>query len=286
MKIRYRFALSKDSKSVHHTSGSTEQELNFYVDTIGYYRAYEGYYTEREGMDTYLLFYTVSGQGYLKYGGEEYRLTKGTAAIIQCREHQFYRTDSKEWEFYYIHFCGSSADKYYRMLKEEGAAFLKISNAVQFMELLKNLERWAGESGIISDIRIANSMENLFTELLVDRMNPWKEESLLAHRKAIQEIQQYIKEHYQEPITVDEMAERSSMSKYYFMRIFKKVVGMPPHEYLKCCRINESKRLLKETTYPVSQIADLTGYGNVNIYIQNFKQCVGITPLKYRKNAF
>lgn len=286
MKIRYHFALSKDSKSVHHTSGSAEHELNFYVDTIGHYRAYREYYTEREGLDAYLLFYTVSGQGYLKYGGQEYRLTRGTAAIIQCREHQFYQTDSEEWEFFYIHFSGASADKYYQMLKEQGAAFLEISDPVRFLDLLKELERWVGESGAISDIRIANCMENLFTELLVDRMNPWKDEALVVHRKAIQEIQQYIREHYQEPLTVDEMAERSSMSKYYFMRIFKKIVGMSPYEYLKCCRINESKRLLKETDYPVSQIADMTGYGNVNIYIQNFKQCVGTTPLKYRKNAF
>lgn len=98
-------------------------------------------------------------------------------------------------------------------------------------------------------------------------------------------MQQYLKSNYQKNITVDEMAAQCSMSKYHFLRIFKKIVGMPPCEYLKYCRINEAKRLLKETACPVSQIADLVGYGNVNLLIQNFRQCVGMTPLKYRKSA-
>jgi len=285
MKLKYHLALSKDSKSVHHTAG-TELELNFYMDTVGRCTAYEGYYTEREGLETYLLFYTVSGQGYLKYAEEEYQLKKGTVAIISCKEHQFYRTDSREWEFYYVHFYGSSADKYYRMLTEKGAAFLELSDPVKITECIKELEHYGEESGTLSDIRLSNVLENLFTEFLIEKLNPWKEAALRGHQEVIADISQYLKEHYHEPITIDEMAERCSMSKFHFLRIFKKIIGMSPYEYLKCCRINESKRLLKETAYSIGQIADMVGYGNVNIYIQNFRQCVGITPLKYRRSVF
>ena len=71
MRVKYHLALSKDSAGVHHTSGCTDYELNFNMDEVGHYYAYEEYYTEREGLDTYLLFYTVSGKGYLKYGSKK-----------------------------------------------------------------------------------------------------------------------------------------------------------------------------------------------------------------------
>ncbi|MBQ8640210.1 MAG: AraC family ligand binding domain-containing protein [Lachnospiraceae bacterium] len=94
------------------------------------------------GLDTYLLFYTMSGSGYLKYREEEYALTKGTLAIIQCREYQYYRTDEELWEFYFVHFYGRSADNYYQMLKERSAVFLKISNPIRMLELFQELEHW------------------------------------------------------------------------------------------------------------------------------------------------
>lgn len=286
MKLQYHYALSRDSYDVRHTSGILAKNLNFHVDSLGHYRAYPGYYTDREGLDTYLLLYTLSGQGYLEYLGEEYFLTKDTVSLISCSEHQFYRTESEEWEFKYIHFYGSSADNYYTMLRGQGAVFMSISDPIRLNELLKDLRGWASQSGGTADIRIASTMENIFAELLVEQLNPGQDKAWSLHREAILEITEYIQEHFQDEITVELLAEKVSMSKYHFIRVFKKAAGVSPYEYLKCCRINESKRLLKETDYSVSQIADMTGYKNVNIYIQSFKQCVGTTPLKYRKKAF
>ena len=285
MKLQYHYALSGDSYDVRHTSGAIAKNLNFHVDSLGHYHAYPGYYTDREGLDTYLLLFTLSGQGYLEYQEREYFLTKDTAALISCSEHQFYRTESEDWEFKYIHFYGSSADKYYEMLRSQGAVFLDISDPIRMNELLKELKSWAAQSGGAADIRTASTMENIFAELLVEQLNPKQDKAYILHRKAIMEITDYIQEHYQEEVTVDLLADKVSMSKYYFIRVFKKATGISPYEYLKCCRINESKRLLKETAYSVGQIADMTGYKNVNIYIQNFKQCVGTTPLRYRKKA-
>ena len=94
MKLQYHYALSGDSYDVRHTSGAIAKNLNFHVDSLGHYHTYPGYYTDREGLDTYLLLFTLSGQGYLEYQGQEYFMTKDTAALISCSEHQFYRTES------------------------------------------------------------------------------------------------------------------------------------------------------------------------------------------------
>ena len=285
MKLNYKMALEQNSYSVRHTSAQRESFLNFYIECVGHYYAQKAYYTEREGLDTYLLFYTLSGCGWLKYDGREHLLEKGTLAVIQCSEYQYYRTDEADWEFYFIHFYGKSADNYYQLRKKPGAFLVTPEHPFRMTELLQELEVRGAESGIISDIRIACIMENLFAEIMAAHFSPEQNPSSMMHKETIVELQKYLKERYQETITVEKMAEMCSMSKYHFLRIFKQITGISPHEYLKYCRINESKRLLTETEYPISQIADQVGYADVNRYIQNFRQCVGMTPLKYRKHS-
>lgn len=285
MKLNYTMALEKKSYSVRHTPASKDSFLNFYMECVGHYYAQEGYYTEREGLDTYLLFYTVSGCGWLKYDNREHLLEKGTLAVIQCSEYQYYCTQGSEWEFYFIHFYGKSADHYYQLRKGLGAFIVTPYQPLKMEELFRELELRGAESGMISDIRIACIMENLFAEIMEAHFSPKQDHVSVIHEEAIMKLQRYLKEHCQKLISVDQMAEMCSISKYHFLRVFKQITGMTPYEYLKYCRINESKRLLTETDYPVSQIADLVGYVDVNRYIQNFKQCVGMTPLKYRKHS-
>lgn len=286
MKIQYRFELSKDSYSVHHTTCITQEEVpGFQVDCIGHYRAYPQYYTEREGLNMYLLLYTISGRGYMKYRGEEYSLTENTVSLIDCSEYQHYGTRPGEtWEFRYIHFYGKTADQYYRMLEERRAEFMEISDPSQMDLLFHRMRSQAEQSGRIPDLRISSIMESILTELLVEQQ--YEKNALnIRYQEEVMRLMEYLKEHYQENLSVDQMAERVSMSKYHFIRVFKQITGVSPYEYLKILRMNESKKMLKETDYSIGQIADFLGYSNVNLYIQNFKKCVGLTPLQYRKRA-
>lgn len=172
MKIRYHYDLAKTSKSLHHTTGNWDVRMNFSVASVGHYLAYPRYYTEREEMERYLLLYTTGGSGLLRYQGQEYQLTAGSVVVIDCREYQFYRTQGESWEFHYTHFYGESAEKYYGLLREGGAVLVEISNPLYIQELFRELEKWVPESGMISDLRLSNIMDNLFTEILVDSRNP------------------------------------------------------------------------------------------------------------------
>lgn len=287
MKLKYHYALSKDSYDVRHTSGSFSRELNFQVDSMGTYEAYQGYYTEREGMDTFLCIYTLKGRGNLIYQGETYALTEDTAVVFYCGEYQDYRTEGDGgWKFQYIHFSGSSADKYYKIMRRKGVAFVKLSNPIRFQELFRELERWVALSGKEADLRISNIMEGVFTEMMVDEMVSDGGTRSFSNRESILKAVRYIQENYNKEITIEKLSDTAALSKYHFIRTFKRMTGVAPYEYLKCYRMNESKKLLKETAYSISQISDMIGYRNVNVYIQNFKQYVGVTPLKYRKSAF
>ncbi|MEG0354889.1 MAG: AraC family transcriptional regulator [Lachnospiraceae bacterium] len=287
MKLKYKYALTKGSCDIRYTSNDISKCLNFHLDAMGHYIACDGYFTEREGLNTYLLFYTLAGQGYLKYHEKEYDLTNNTIIMIHCQDKQFYKTvDKSLWDFKFIHFYGDVADKYYSFINDQDIRIISMSNPIRVNELFSELWKLAQKGSAVHDVKISNVMENIFAEVLIDRINPRKWSQYSQHEEAMLRIVEYMRQNYFESVTVEKLAASLPMSKYYFIRAFKAINGVTPHEYLKCIRINESKKFLKNTNLSMNQISDKVGYSNVNIFIKNFKQSVGVTPLKYRKMSF
>ena len=75
------------------------RNLPFYIQQCAYFRAGKDYFTERSGVDSYLLMYTIAGEGVLQYREQEFYLKPGYAVLIDCRKYQFYSTGkSGKWE--------------------------------------------------------------------------------------------------------------------------------------------------------------------------------------------
>lgn len=93
----------------------------------------------------------------------------------------------------------------------------------------------------------------------------------------------FISKHYSEPITLDHLASRFFISKYYLCRTFKEITGYSINEYVNIHRIKHAKRLLEETDLCVSDIARQMGYESITYFEKVFKTYMTISPLKYRK---
>ncbi|SIS94197.1 helix-turn-helix transcriptional regulator [Alicyclobacillus vulcanalis] len=92
----------------------------------------------------------------------------------------------------------------------------------------------------------------------------------------------YIEEHFHEPISLQEVAERVYLSPSYFSRLFKSEVGTTFIDYLTQYRIQKSKMLLRVTSLPIEIIANNTGFSNSSYFSTTFKRIVGRTPSEYR----
>lgn len=90
--------------------------------------------------------------------------------------------------------------------------------------------------------------------------------------------------HYNERITLDDLAQRFSINKYHFQKLFKRYTGSTPNEYLILTRLNHAKENLRATCKPVREIAQEVGVDNVSHFINLFKKHEGITPNIYRQN--
>ena len=71
---------------------------------------------------------------------------------------------------------------------------------------------------------------------------------------------QYVMQHFQDPITLEEVCEAAGFSASYFSSLFKKETGEGFAKYLTRVRMEEAKTLLRETNLPVSEICERVGY--------------------------
>lgn len=92
--------------------------------------------------------------------------------------------------------------------------------------------------------------------------------------------------HYQENISLEEIASYGNMSVGHCGRLFMQVLQTTPYEYLINYRIKKSLELLGKEKTPISQIALEVGFNDVSHFIQSFKKRMSITPKHYQKQLF
>lgn len=98
-----------------------------------------------------------------------------------------------------------------------------------------------------------------------------------------EQIMQWIEAHYAEEVSLDQLAERLHLSKFYVSRVFHEETGSHITDYLTARRIKQACRLLQSTVQSIEHVGIEVGYPNVSYFIHMFKKVVGTTPLKYRQ---
>ncbi|MDR6550292.1 AraC family transcriptional regulator [Paenibacillus qinlingensis] len=101
--------------------------------------------------------------------------------------------------------------------------------------------------------------------------------------KRLKPVIDYIESSYAQKIYTDTLGGLVNLSPFHFTRFFKKVTGLTPMNYINRYRVEMAKRLLIEHNLSITQIAERTGFCNVNYFDKVFKEMNGFTPLELRK---
>jgi AraC-like DNA-binding protein len=96
--------------------------------------------------------------------------------------------------------------------------------------------------------------------------------------------QQYIHEHFAEPITIVELAQLENYNVSYYTDWFKRKFGVSPSSYLRNFRIEKAKELLLTTHYRLIEIAMQVGYNSNASFTRAFKEATGMSPIAYRSH--
>jgi len=102
----------------------------------------------------------------------------------------------------------------------------------------------------------------------------------------VQRAMEYIKEHYDRPISVMEVAEHVALSYHHLCRKFRKETGMTVIELISHLRIEKAKKLLMTTPEPVNEVARQVGFTSTVQFHRTFRKQTDDTPMQFRKKAF
>jgi AraC-like DNA-binding protein len=102
-----------------------------------------------------------------------------------------------------------------------------------------------------------------------------------AKKKALQD---YIMENLHTELSLNEIAQVVSLSKFHFARVFKNTFSIAPHQYIFLARMQLLETLLIESDAPLNLLAEKVGFAYSNNLVRAFRKFKGMTPMQYRKS--
>lgn len=104
---------------------------------------------------------------------------------------------------------------------------------------------------------------------------------LTEHAKKLKEVLSYIDTHYMEELTISGLAGICFFSEYYFMRFFKKYMGMSCVQYIKNVRLERAADQFENGETNTLEVALACGFSNLSYFHREFKKKYGMTPKRF-----
>jgi AraC-like DNA-binding protein len=107
--------------------------------------------------------------------------------------------------------------------------------------------------------------------------------SIGSEHKSVRLARDYIQSHFQDAISLHELASASHLSPFHLIRVFQRETGLPPHTYLTQARVERARALILRGQNLASVAAE-TGFADQSHLTRHFKRILGITPGQYRNS--
>lgn len=209
----------------------------------------------------------VHGEGIFRNKSGTYKISKGQAFIINPDEITFYQADElNPWMYTWIAFSGNVCD----IIKNLNPV-VDIKNISVFADIRKLVAE-----GECRPEKYLICLLELFEELL-----PSPEESLPGFALRAKD---YIRLHYMEDISVEQIAASLNIDRRYLLRLFKREFGITLVNYLVRTRLDAAYGFLS-AGFPVNKAAVMCGYSDAYNFSKMFKKYHGISPSEVRRNT-
>ncbi len=273
-----------DADRILYTPSEFARENLLSLQEIGTLQAKQQHVSRRKNLNSFLFFVVRSGRGHLDYGGRHYELQEGDCVFLNCQLEYSHETSPDLWRLSWVHFDGpSAAGIYEKYMSRGGQNAFHPQDPEPFLDLLEKLYLAAASTDYIRDMRINEGLTSLLTLLMEQSWNPELQSEREGKKRDLSAIRSYLNEHYPEKISLDELAARFYINKYYLIRIFKETYGVPVGQYLLGIRITKAKQLLRFTDRSIEDIGQSCGLGAPYYFSRTFHKVEGISPSEYRK---
>ena len=110
-------------------------------------------------------------------------------------------------------------------------------------------------------------------------------ETRTRDRRRVIDVARWIEENSHEEIDLDTAASTAGMSSHHLLRMFARVLGVTPHQYLIRSRLRHAARLLTDEGSTITHIAGAVGFADLSNFIRTFGRAAGVSPAEFRRSA-
>ena len=181
---------------------------------------------------------------------------------------------------------GEALDTCFHTARERGFHLLRVdgNRRLQYMQTIQQLEeslcsREFG-AGRLSDTLCQQLLIAVNRDLLRSRTAAEAQDSYRVDPK-MEEILKYIVQHLEEDLSVDALAKRFFLSRYYLMHRFKAVTGYSVHQYISQKRLLRAGELIREGV-PVMKAAEQAGFSEYSTFLRAFQNTFHMSPREFR----
>ncbi|TXK84411.1 AraC family transcriptional regulator [Paenibacillus sp. N3.4] len=233
--------------------------------------------------DLYKIHFIHKGKGLVRIGIETHELLPGQAFLIYPNVISYYEADQDEpWTYSWIGFRGAQVESILSRtrLSPEHPVFPMDWKVMPSM--YDQLTEAAGREGG-NDLLIKSIIYG-FMSVLVDVIPASSNGHIQPSKLDVYVIQsmEFIHAHYNEPISVEQLASLLKLDRKYFSTLFKEATGLPPQQYLLQYRMDKACGLLENSSYAIGEVASSVGYQDQLTFSKMFKRVKGASPKAFR----
>ena len=233
--------------------------------------------------DEFLIKFCISGSGWFKTEGVEYKIGKGDI-IISRKDvvHKYGADEADPWSIYWAYFCGSSALSYYNWifsLHNRHVFNIGNDNKIEecFCEMYSILEKGYAQRNMIH----ASNLLKYLLSLLISGGNSGSNRNVREWE--LEAIVKYMMNNINNVLVLDDLVEKYGTSKDHFIRSFYKKYGYTPMDYFNRMKIQKSCELLVTSNMSISHVAENLGFADAYYFSRLFRQKMNTSPREYRK---
>lgn len=250
------------------------------------------HYTARRRPEDFLLIWVVAGEGHGETEGVHRIVHPGQVlSFAKGQPHVYGSCTDDPWEIYWAHFDGPLGAKFFSDIRTFSTPQQNIGLDATLRELFEHLlvAQPNPNPGHAEALQHPNAAADGLLHAILGRMlhlldirrhhpNPPNDTALDTT-----ELRRFIRQHLDQPMNLDDLAEHTNLSVTHFSRLFRQHFGVSPMHYVIHQRMLQAAQLLVETGSSVKQIALTLGYDDPYYFSRLFKKTTGLSPRQYRQ---
>jgi len=258
-----------------------ESVLPFYVKGVGGLEN-QDHIIRPNGYHEFQWLHCMRGRGKLIIDNKEFIISRNSGFFMYPGiPHQYFAIE-EPWETHWVVFGGYGVVPLLNALGFSQYNVIRLNDIRPLDNYINDIFIMSQSNSLLSGYRCSARLYSLLIELKAQAQEMMDMESNSRHIR-LRPVLEFIESNYMNNPTMDELAALIGVSPQYLCRIFNKVLGTRPSNYLNLIKLRNAKEILiSHPEIPIREVANRVGYNDVSYFCAVFKKYEGITPMEFR----